>query len=218
MAKIQPVVDGALEDANVDSFRLFSFAPVGLAVLIAAMLYMVFVGRRILGERSAPSGEASSARVSMSELGEKYGIMSRLHALRVEKGSPLIDRSPGDAKIADEFHAYLLACQRKERFLTSVVPVTRDTRFKVGDLLLVQVAPTELPHFAEANQLTEVRFPGAFEKHAHESFGSAEILIPPESKYIGESVHEIQLRTRFGLTALGLRRKGKNVEKEPMSR
>lgn len=211
------VVNGALEDANADAFSLFSFAPVGLGVLIAAILYMVLVGRRILGEPTPPSSEETSTSVSMSELGERYGILNTLHAMLVEEGSPLIDCSPAEAAIADEWDAYVLACERKERFLTSVVPVTRDTRFKAGDLLLVKVAPSEMLRFVEANRLREVPLVGSISKRARESFGAAEVLIPPESKFIGESVHDMQLRTRFGLTALGLRRKGKNIEEDPMS-
>ncbi len=210
------VVNDVLQDAGAETFSLFSFAPVGLGVLVAAIGYMLLVGRRILGE-PAPSSHDEQASISMRELGERYGVLDAIHAVVVEEGSPLIDRSPAELGISDEWHAYVLACERKERFLTATVPVTRDTRFKAGDLLLVKVAPSELPRFAEDNGLTEVSLSGAVGTRAQESFGAAEILIPPESKYVGESVHEIQLRTRFGLTALGLRRKGKNVEEKPMS-
>ncbi|MBT8470718.1 MAG: SLC13 family permease [Myxococcales bacterium] len=212
------VVNDVLHDSGAETFSLFSFAPVGLGVLVAAIAYMLLVGRRILGEQTPSShDEQTGTGISMRELGERYGVLDAIHALLVEEGSPLIDRSPAEAEISDEWHAYVLARERKERFLTAIVPVTRDTRFKAGDLLLVKVAASELPRFAEENRLREVSLTGSVGKRARESFGVAEVLIPPESKYIGESVHDIELRTRFGLTALGLRRRGKNVEEEPMS-
>ena len=211
------VVNDVLEDAGADGFSLFSFAPIGLGVLVAAVLYMVLVGRRILDEPTPPSGEETRPGISMIELGERYGILSALHGLRVENDSPLIDRSPADAAIANEWDAYVLACVRKERFLTTVIPVTGDTRFKAADLLLTTVALNDVQRFAEANRLSEVPLERSVDNRAHERFGAAEVLVPPESKHIGESVHDIRLRTRFGLTALGLRRKGENIEEEPMS-
>ena len=210
------VVNAALDDAGAEVFTLFSFAPVGLCVLIAAIIYMVVVGRRMLGEEM-PASEDSIARLSLRELAQRYGVTESVHRLIIENESPLVDRSPADAALGSEFGAYVLACERKEGFSTSVVPVTRDMRFKVGDVLLVKIPDDGLEPFAEANRLREAPVEGAPRKRAHETFGVAELLIPPESKFIGASVHDVELRTRFGLTALGLRRKGKNIEREPMS-
>ena len=46
------LIAGALDDAGLESFSMFDFAPVGIGVLIAGVLFMAFVARFLLPEKA----------------------------------------------------------------------------------------------------------------------------------------------------------------------
>lgn len=210
------VVNGALEATGSDVFSLFSFAPVGLAILVAAVLYMVVVGRRMLGER-APDARESRPQISIDDLVARYGIEERIHQVFVHADSALIGQSVAEAAVGDTWGVYVLAVQRQERMNRLSIPVTASLRFRAGDVLLIDVVPSELPPFLEACHLEPVPYTVAQEKRLKETFGAAEVLIPPESAYVDETIRTLGLRSRYGVTALGLRRKGENLDGDQTS-
>ena len=62
------LVNGALRDAGLEPFGMFSFTPVGLTALAAGILYMTFLGRRLFPNRD-PKKESAPA-----DLGGLYGL------------------------------------------------------------------------------------------------------------------------------------------------
>jgi di/tricarboxylate transporter len=204
------VVNGALADAKADVFGLFSFAPIGVGVLVAAVLYMAFVGRRLLGVRETEE-RPSRAQVTVDELVERYGIDDRLHRVLVRADSPLVDKSVTETKVGGTWRTYVLAVSRQERLMTTVIPVSADMRLRAGDVLLVDSPPPDLELFADQCGLDVLAIQPEHGKRLRETFGVAEILFPPESPYIGESIKSMELRSNYGVTALAMRRRGENL-------
>ena len=120
-----------MADAGAETLGFFSFAPVGVAVLIAAILYMVFFGRRLLG-RDEPATK-SRDEVSMRDLAERYGVRTRIRAVAVRPGSVLVNQTAASANISAQWDTYVLAVKRQVPFGTSVTPATADTQFQAGD-------------------------------------------------------------------------------------
>lgn len=205
------VVNGALRDAGAEVFGLFSFAPVGLIVLVTAILYMVFVGMRLLGG-SESSARESKPEVSLEDLAARYGIAGRIHRVLIRADSALIGKSVVEADVGDTWNVYVLAVQRQERVVKTVIPMNPNVRFRVGDALLVDARPSDLLQFLSDCQLEELPISAADSNRFRETFGAAEILIPPESQYLDESIQTVELRTRYGVTVLGMRRKGENFD------
>ena len=203
------VVNGALEDAEVEPFGLFSFAPVGLAVLISALLYMVFVGRRLFDVRESEE-RPSRAQVTVDELVERYGVAERLHRVLVRTDSPLAGKSVAEAEIGETWRAYVLAVARPERLMTTVIPASADTQLRAGDTLLVDADPSDVGPFREQCGLEQLGIRPEHGKRLRETFGVAEILFPPESPYVGESIKSMELRSSYGVTALAMRRRGES--------
>jgi di/tricarboxylate transporter len=135
-----------------------------------------------------------------------------MHRLRVEADSPLCDKTVTEARVGDQWNTYVLAVRRQERLATHVIPMTPDMRLKAGDVILVDSEPSDVRRLLADCQLSELPMAPAHGKRLRETFGVAEILIPPESAYIGETIRSMELRSRYGVTALGMRRKGANLE------
>jgi len=184
---------------------------VGLTVLVAAILYMVFVGMRLLGE-SESSARESKPEVSLEDLAARYGISGRIHRILIRADSALIGKSVVEADVGDTWNVYVLAVQRQERLVKTVIPMNPNVRFRVGDALLVDARPSDLQQFLSDCQLEELPISAADSSRFRETFGTAEVLIPPESQYLDESIRTVELRTRYGVTVLGMRRKGENFD------
>ena len=204
------VVDGALSDANVEGFGLFSFAPVGLGVLVAAVIYMVFIGRRLLGVRENDD-RPSRTQVSVDELVDRYGIGERLHRVLVRADSPLVEKSVAQTEVGGTWKAYVLAVTRQERLMTTVIPMSPDIRLRAGDVLLIDAYPSDIEPFVEQCGLEVLPIHPDHGKRLRETFGVAEILFPPESPYVGETIKSMQLRSNYGVSALARRRGGENL-------
>lgn len=205
------VVNGALADAEVDVFGLFSFAPIGVGVLFAAVLYMVFVGRKLLGARES-NERPSRIQVSVEDLVDRYGIGERLHRVLVRADSPLVEKSVAETEVGGTWRVYVLAVARQERLMTTVIPVAAHMRLRPGDILLVDAYPNDIELFADQCGLDVLGMQPEHGKRLRETFGVAEILFPPESPYIGESIKSMELRSSYGVTALAIRRRGENLE------
>jgi di/tricarboxylate transporter len=206
------VVNGALADADADVFGLFGFAPIGVGVLVAAVLYMVFVGRRLLGARDHDEERPSRMQVTIDELVDRYDIAHRLHRVLVRADSPLVEKSVAQTEVGSTWRVYVLAVSRQERLMTTVIPVSPDTRLRLGDILLVDASPRDIELFCDQCGLDLLAIQPEHGKRLRETFGVAEVLFPPESPYIGASIKSMELRSNYGVTALAMRRGSENLK------
>ena len=73
------VVSEELKVAGYDGFGFFSFTPVGLAVLVVAIVYILFIGRRLLPDEAFP-GDADDGRHGADGVGHIVGAVCECHA------------------------------------------------------------------------------------------------------------------------------------------
>src|SRR3546814_2581221 len=69
-----------MASAGLEPISMFELLPLGLALCVTGVLYMLFIGRHLIPKRG---------KGSLSELPERY----YLSAARVLKGSPMIGQS-----------------------------------------------------------------------------------------------------------------------------
>jgi di/tricarboxylate transporter len=191
-------------DAGMEGFGFFDFAPVGGAILIVGIVYMLTLGRRLL-----PGGvqtECGVIRRSLHDLAMEYGITEGLHRLRVKAGSPLCNMTVGGIGLRRNYGISVMAVERHGALLTALKPVLIETRLRQGDELYV-VAPQPLID-REAKQLglLDLGFPSGLRRRLQGQFGMAEALLVPDSPLVGKTVREGNFRKRQGLTVLSIRR------------
>jgi di/tricarboxylate transporter len=129
------VVSGYLADKGLEPFGFFSFTPIGLAVLVMAVVYMVVVGRHLLpGDEVAPP--KSEAR-TLEDLWTGFGLEGRMHRLRVPGSSPLHGRTLAEAQIGTRFHARVFGIERVARLAgRELLPSAgADAEIHEGDVL-----------------------------------------------------------------------------------
>ncbi|MES9832595.1 MAG: SLC13 family permease [Candidatus Thiodiazotropha sp. DIVDIV] len=197
-------VSRALVDAGMEGFGFFDFAPIGGAILLVGIVYMLTLGRRLLPGGKVAEGEL--ARRSLHDMAEEYGITEGLHRLQVRAGSLLCDMTVGEVGLRRNFAITVMAVERHGALLTALKPVLIGTRLRQGDELYVVAPQPLIDRHADYLGLSDLGFPSGMRRRLQGQFGMAEALVVPGSPLVGKTVREGNFRNRQGLTVLSIRR------------
>ncbi|MDJ0738373.1 MAG: SLC13 family permease [Gammaproteobacteria bacterium] len=199
------VVNRALIDGGQSGFGFFDFTLIGGVILVAAMLYVLTLGRRLLpGGRGAAA--PASGRRRLHELAEAFGIRDGLHRLRVRADSPLVGRTVGEEGLRRRHGLTVIALQRQGRLLGALLPVLKETRLQANDILIVVADDATVGACADTLGLSHQGFPHGLQRRFRESFGAAEALVVPGSWLIGKTLEQAGFRGRHNLNVLSIRR------------
>lgn len=184
-------------------FGLFDVAPVGLALLATGILYFLTVGKWLLPNiESETSGAPARTKTYFADT---YGIEGNVYELLVTVDSPLVGMQVGDAEKI-EGAPRLLAIRNTDA--PRMAPPA-DEMIWVGTILGVMGSRDTVGQFAldyHCRLQPRVKtFGGLFNPSRA---GIAEVVVPPGSKLIGQSIGEARLRKRYGISVLAVNRRG----------
>ena len=185
-------VSGYLAKTGFPPLGLFEIAPIGLVIVVIGILYMIFIGCRIL-----PDGE--QRMVTPREAMRDY-----LCEIEVLPNSPLIgEKSFGWELSVVDFR--ILQVIRQDRTLTAEHALT----IQEGDILLVEGKVEDLIRVQKIEGI-RIRTQLDVEELVHRrSISIAEALVLPGADVIGETLGEADFRQRFGLFVLAVNHRGK---------
>jgi di/tricarboxylate transporter len=184
---------------NIEPFAFFDFAPMGIIVLTAGILYMVLVGRRLLPERTPGGG-----------LVDSYPVQEYLTESRVGDNSPLVGKTVQEADLErrhglNVIHVHL-CCQEGE-----TVSATTEHRLQPGDELHLEATASAILDADHKLGLTPVpdRPIQPWEPQPERSaFELAEAVLAPSSSLRCKTLQQIDFQSRFGLAVLAIRHSG----------
>ncbi|MDR4305015.1 SLC13 family permease [Chelatococcus sambhunathii] len=178
-------------------FTMFDFTPVGAALALVGVVFLVFC-YRLLPERQ--SGEA--------DMEEAIEIKNYTTEARVPKDSPFVDKTVKELETAAE----------GEAMVTAIVGATgrRRTPFPgavlaVDDVLMVEGDPKALDRIVSAGKLKLTSDKGDLDKSEIE-LGAVEAIVGTRSGLIGMTAQRLSLARRTGMTLLAVSRRGKRFE------
>ncbi|WP_407920293.1 SLC13 family permease [Halopseudomonas bauzanensis] len=201
------VVNSELVRNGLEGFSFFSFTPIGLAILVCGIGYMLFV-RRWLGGSGA--GKDEPDRQTMHDLAELYRLPERERRLRINADSPLIGRPLNELELRSEYGINVIAIERQRRFRNLLQVATGNTVAQPGDILLVDLASPAIALLGAYQEIgvTPLELETSYySTHSHQ-LGLAEVALPPESRLPGKTIQELEFRSRHRLNVVGLRRHG----------
>ncbi|HHZ8725968.1 TPA: SLC13 family permease [Proteus mirabilis] len=202
------VVNSELVREGLPSFQFFSITPIGIAVLVAGVLYMLVV-RRWLG--SSEGGKQKEVyRRTFRDLIRDYQLAGRARRLAIRKGSPLIGHSLDELHLRSRYGANVVGIERWRRFRRVMVSATGGTELRERDVLLVDMSASEvdLREFCREQMLEPMVLRGEYFSEQSRDVGLAEVSMNPDSELLGKSLREIKFRTRYGLNVVAIRREG----------
>ena len=187
---------------TIPKFGLFSVTPVGLALSLVGVLYFYFFGRKLLPGHEDERLKVTPGRTE-SYFAETYGIGGETAELTVTAESPLVGMSIGE--VEQLYDAPLILAIKSGNEARMAPPA--DHVIWVGSVLGVLGPREQLTRFAN-NQLcrlsTHMRQLG--ELFNPTRAGISEVVIPPVSRFIKQTVGDLRLRKRFGISVLAVTR------------
>ncbi|MCA9285030.1 MAG: SLC13 family permease [Phycisphaerales bacterium] len=205
------IVNAELLRQGEDGLGFFAFTPFGLPILAVAITYML-VARRWL-RPAEPAAAATSTAPSLARWIEQYKLANREHRLQVTASSPLVGEPLSAIDLRGSAGASIIAIERPTRRGRSLIEATASTELAAGDVLLVDWpdAGEAIEALRSRLKLEAVPLAGGYFTDRTQEIGMAEVLVPADSDFIGQTVIDAKFRTRTGLNVIGLRRGAETV-------
>ncbi|MFO7941542.1 MAG: SLC13 family permease [Bacillota bacterium] len=184
-------------ETGAEAFRMFDFAPVGGLIAVAGLLFIIFLGWRLV-----PIRRGSQSPDEIFDIGEY------LTELRVPEGSELDGESMESIENEDQEVAVVAIIRDDRRFPTP----SRQYSLREGDILIVRADTDGLTYLTE-----EIGLELAEDSHPdRESLGSddvnlMEVVVAPGSRAEGRTAKQLNLRRRHAVNLLGISREGSNL-------
>jgi di/tricarboxylate transporter len=200
------VVSAALADRGITPLGFFELTPIGVVMLVVAIIYMTTVGRRLLHR---PEPVAERAQVSVNDLIQSYGLRDRFWVFRIGSASPLIGKMVAEARLRTHYGVALVAIIRQSGTSFKAQPALAETVMRCGDLIAVAANREDSNRLAAAEDLVEEPVGNQIRSASLQALGVAEVMLAPEAPLIGKTLREAEFRRRRGLTVLAIKHHGK---------
>ena len=199
---VNVIVSEASHEAGGGGFGFFEFAIVGVPLFIGTIVTTIVLGPRLLPKRQPESMPADFSQHARTLLAQ-YSLDVPVYRLRVRSGSPLVGMTAEDLDLTS--YPSVTAISAQEEGVSG--PVGR-TRLTQGDFLVVRGTSEIVKQFAAENGLEATR--SVAPKTAGGLFtpesGVAEVVIPPRSESIGQTVFPGMVTNSGDLIVLAVHR------------
>jgi di/tricarboxylate transporter len=205
------IIESTLRTHSLAPLGFFSWTPFGLAVLATAIAFML-AARDLLGKERTGLDIGTSAPTANDLIGF-YGLADRWRRLRIAAGSPLINKSVSQLQhLSNRKDALLVGFEKHSHGKTQFLPALAETVCETDDVILVVAGKDEVRQLVENQHLVALpRLDERAHAEALQELGAAEVMLAPESKLIGKTLAELEFRSRYRVTVLAIRRRGKPI-------
>ncbi len=185
------VVSGLITQFDLDPIGMFELTPVGIPILITGILYMFFVGKKLIPERAAPQ-----------TMTETFNLRPYLAELHITSGSNLAGKTLAQSNLGRNYDLTVLSIIRNG---ARQVHPPADFKLQSGDALLVEGASEailKIKNVAGIAIQADVKFSDA--DLQGETLKLAEVVLLPRSPFIGRTVKGMQMRERFNIQVVAI--------------
>ena len=187
----------ALAEAGFQPFSLFDYTPMGLIILVVGIAYMVLIGRHLLpgNERITHTHEKSA------DLTREYHLRENLIELEILDESPLIGKTLVDTHLGEDYDFTVLGVSRDGRLRLGVLP---NAHVQAGDVLITKGPHEDVPRLQKEIGVKELTETVRDRDLRTDEATLAEVIVSQKAHFIGQTLRQMDFRSRFGLTVLGI--------------
>ncbi len=197
-----------LESANLEPYGLFAVTPVGIALLLSAIIFFVVLGKYFLPQ------ESSGGEVGLTEqekIVDAFSLNKDIRYFRVEDDCLAISKKVEETGIWNDYGINILALSGPDGKDTRYAP-WRETEIKKGDIMALYGEAEDLNRYVADHNLSETKDDKIFEGiDDPEESGFVEVIVPPRSDLVGQSIREFSMRKRYAVEPVMLFSKGERV-------
>ncbi|GIV83152.1 MAG: SLC13 family permease [Candidatus Roseilinea sp.] len=199
------VVSEALTVSGQRGYGLLDFAPVGVPVTFAGILFMLTLGRRLLPTRDPAA--LDPARANSHVLTESYELFQRLNRVRIPPTSSLVNQRIVDSGIGKQYGMSVMAVLRNGQTVLAPSP---DEIIRAHDTLLVIGRRERAEQLRQYGAIVEPDSPFEGEITSND-VSLVEVIPAPRSRAIGQTLRQLRFREKFGASVLALWHGGRSV-------
>jgi di/tricarboxylate transporter len=177
-------------------FNMFDFAPVGLVVAVAGIIYITVVGWRLVPQHRR--GEVDAKDI--------FQIEAYITEAVVPENSALVGQQVRKIEQLCENEATVMAIIRDRRRLLAPAGVERLWK---NDILVLEGDPTALEPLFDGGMLTQMGDQDVRAEELHsDDIRLAEAVVMPNSPIEGRSMRGMRMHDRYGINLLAVARSG----------
>lgn len=212
------VIDEVLTEAGYQSLSFFSFMPVGLIVIAIGIIVLMPLSRLFLSRKQ--SGKKKQSGKSLDDLVQEYRLLDNLHRYIVpaNRSTAALDEHGERLDIVGKTIKELSI---QKLYGVSVIEIRNEKKSRLGlmkdinqnmaksssvigehDTLYIMGDEAKMQRFAADYGLRKMKDV----KIDFYDLGLSEIVVMPTSHFAGLRIGEANLRKRFGMNVLGIRR------------
>ncbi|MCK9540182.1 SLC13 family permease [Dokdonella sp.] len=217
------IVSGFRAEAGLGQFAMFDFAPVGVAVAVAGVIFLALLGWRLVPARKPSTGEGFDTGSYFTELrvpeGSKaVGMTLRAFESEIEdKDAQIIGLvrnkvrmtvPHGGRRIRAEDILVLQADVEALAETLSVFGIKLEEHVLVPPAADAPTTPAQKGEGSSAGKDAADEGDDEQSRKRSEDIVLRELVVLPGSTIVGRSARDLQLRTRYGLNLLAVSREG----------
>ncbi len=212
------VIDEVLTEAGYQPLAFFSFFPVGIIVIAIGIIVLMPLSKIFLS-KSQGSRKKKNAK-SLDDLVDEYRLLDNLHryivpssrtsAARDENGNrmDIVGKTLKELSIQKKYGVSIIEIRNEKKSRLGLVKDVNQNMAKssstiqVHDTLYIIGDEQKMQRFAQDYGLRKMKDV----KIDFYDLGLTEIVVMPTSNFVGLRIGEANLRKRFGINVLGVKR------------
>lgn len=212
------VIDEALTEAGYQPLSFFAFFPVGAIVIAIGIIVLMPLSRLFLTKASGKNKKRK--KKSLDDLVSEYNLLDNLHRYTVPAKAQMLTTNGENAQ-QNIVGATLKDLDIQRRYGVSIIEIRNEKKSTLGIVKDVnQTMAISNSVVAEGDTLYIMGDEEKIERFAHDyqlqklhdvkidfyDLGLTEIVVMPTSSFVGLRIGQANLRKRFGINVLGIKR------------
>ena len=211
------VIDEVLTEAGYQPLAFFSFFPVGLIVIAIGIIVLMPLSKIFLSKKQ--NGKKRDKAKSLDDLVDEYQLLDNLHRYIVPSkrygtadenggGMDIVGKTLKDLSIQKKYGVSIIEIRNEKKSKLGLVKDVNQNMAKssstisVHDILYILGDEEKIEKFAHDYGLRKMKDV----KIDFYDLGLTEIVVMPTSNFVGLRIGEANLRKRFGINVLGVKR------------
>ena len=212
------VIDEVLTEGGYQPLAFFSFFPVGIIVIAIGIIVLMPLSKIFLSKKQ--SGKKKKQGKSLDDLVDEYQLLDNLHRYIVPSRRPsaaidengeqmdIVGKTLKDLSIQKKYGVSIIEIRNEKKSRLGLVKdvsqnmAKSSSTIQVHDTLYIIGEEEKIKRFASDYGLRKMKDV----KIDFYDLGLTEIVVMPTSNFAGLRIGEANLRKRFGINVLGVKR------------
>lgn len=209
------VIQEALTNGGYEPLSFFSFTPVGIICIIVGILVLLPLSRMFLGKEKKEGSKKKRKNKTLDELFAEYKLQNYMQTYRICKNSPLNGMTVADLDLRNRYGLSIIEIRKEQVNRGGIIRQVKQkvagpsTVLRSGYLLYLTGDTEQMETFAAANGLTKLDNSSV----DFYDIGMAELVLMPNSRITGSRLKDADIRERYNINVLGIRRHGDYIVK-----